>query len=245
MTHAAKLKKAIRARARKTGERYTAARRHVLGEHRRPAPRPAPAPPAAATSTRGLGEAAVRAKTGHGYDHWFAVLDAFGAAARGHTAAARHLREEHGVPGWHSQGITVAYERERGLRAMNQARGGFQVTVTKALAVPVTAVVAALRSGGPWLESADPGLRAALRHGLKPPAKGIATRADGLARLRYKWDATTVEMRIEPRPRGAAISIGNMGLADAAAVEARRGRWRAALAALKRALESGAPGGRS
>ena len=45
MTEAKKLKQAIRARARKTGERYTAARRHVLGTPE--APRAGAASPAA------------------------------------------------------------------------------------------------------------------------------------------------------------------------------------------------------
>ena len=244
MTKARKLKKAIRARAAKTGERYTAARRHLVGAHTA-GPAIAPAPPAPPTAARGVSDAAIRARTGHGYDHWFAVLDAFGAAGKGHTAAARHLRDDFGVPGWHSQGITVAYERERGLRAMNQAKGGFQVTVSKAIRATVAAVVAALRRGGPWLDSADDGLRSSLRRGLKAPSRGVTTRADGLARLRYKWDGTTVEMRIEPRPQGASVSIGNMGLAGAAAVERRRAQWRTALSALKTSLESGAPGRRS
>ena len=243
MTQASKLKQAIRARARKTGERYTAARLHVLGQGK-PATRPVPAPSAPPPS-RPFSDAALVAKTGHGFDHWFAVLDAFGAAARGHTASARHLRDDHGVPGWHSQGITVAYERERGLRAVNQAKGGFQVTVTKAVHVTVPAVVKALRRGRPWLEGADPGLRTALARAVRPPSKGITTRADGLARLRYKWDGTTVEFWIEPRPRGASVAVGNLALADAAAVEVRRGQWRPALGALKEALESGAPRRRS
>ena len=243
MTQARKLKQAIRARARKTGERYTAARRHVLGLGK-PAPRPA-AVAAAPPPPRPFSDTALVARTGHGFDHWFAVLDAFGAAAKGHTASARHLRDEHGVPGWHSQGITVAYERERGLRAVNQAKGGFQVTVTKAVHVPVPKVVTALRKGGAWLEGADPGLRAALARAVRKPAKGITTRADGLARLRYKWDGTTVEFWIEPRPRGASVAVGNLGLADAAAVEVRRAQWRAALDALKASLESGAARRRS
>jgi hypothetical protein len=240
MTRSRKLKQAIRARAARTGERYTAARRHVLAarERRRGAPpAPAPASPAPATSPRGgMSETAVVAKTGHGLDHWFAVLDAFGAATKGHTASARHLAREHGVPGWHAQGVTVAYERARGLRAMNQARGGFQVTVTRVVPAAVPDVVDALRGRPAWLERADPGLRAALARAVRPPAKGVVTRADGVARLRYKWEATTVEMRIEPRPRGASVAIGNMGLADAAAVERRRAQWRAALESLKAAF---------
>jgi hypothetical protein len=52
------------------------------------------------------------------------------------THAATHLHARHGVPGWHCQMITVAYERTRGLRASNQScTGGFQVSVSKAVTV--------------------------------------------------------------------------------------------------------------
>ena len=114
-------------------------------------------------------------KTGHGFDHWFAVLDAFGAKAKGHTASACHLALEQGVPGWHAQGITVAYERARGLRVMNQAASGFQVAVSKMVPADMDTVLSALR--GPerkkWLAGADPALRRALDAALAPDAKGV------------------------------------------------------------------------
>jgi hypothetical protein len=229
MTRASKLKQAIRARARKTGERYTAARRQVLKarERRHMPPPPPPAPP-------GLSEAAVRARTGRGYDHWFAVLDAFGAAARGHTAAARHIREDHGVPGWHAQGITVAYERARGLRAMNQAKSGFQVSVSRVVPGDIETVLAAIR--GParkrWLAEADPGLRRALESALATGAKGMV-RGPKRARVRYKWDGADVELVAEPRGGRTVVVASNTKLRDAAQVAARRSQWRAALDALK------------
>lgn len=148
MTQLKKLKKSIRSRSEKTGESYTAARRQILlaqskktettepsvaADIAAPAP-PAPPPPVpkAAASKGSVSDEAARKKTGFGHDHWFAVLDTFGAAAKGHTAAASHLYEQHGVPGWHAQGITVAYERARGLREMNQScTGTFQVNVSK------------------------------------------------------------------------------------------------------------------
>ena len=72
-------------------------------------PKPAVAP------TRGsVTDEKAREKTGHGLDHWFAVLDRFGGVEKGHSASARHLHDDHGVPGWYAQGITVAYERARG-----------------------------------------------------------------------------------------------------------------------------------
>ncbi|HEX5720635.1 MAG TPA: DUF4287 domain-containing protein, partial [Thermoanaerobaculia bacterium] len=163
MTQQKKLKKTIRARSEKTGESYTAARRQVLLAREEPPPTPppvstskpsAPKPPAKG----GISEESVLKKTGHGLDHWFGVLDAFGGTTQGHTAMAAHLYNEHGIPGWHSQGITVAYERARGLREANQAcTGKFQVSVSKTVPATVAEVVEALKSTA-WLQGADPGL---------------------------------------------------------------------------------------
>jgi hypothetical protein len=87
MTQAKKLKKAIRARAKKTGERYTAARRHVLAARQRKSAGTAPRPRTSSGGT--LSGARTLDRTGHGLDHWFKVLDAFGAREKGHTAAGR------------------------------------------------------------------------------------------------------------------------------------------------------------
>jgi hypothetical protein len=238
MTEAKKLKQAIRARSAKTGESYTAARLQVLKARQkrkpqRPAATPAK-PPRSVAAQPGLGETAVVAKTGHGYEHWFAVLDAFGAGEKGHTAAARHLRDDLGVPGWHSQGITVAYERTRGLRAVNQASTGFQVAVSKMVPGDMNAVLSALR--GPvrkkWLAGADPALRRALDAALAAGAKGVV-RGVKRARVRYKWDATNVELVFEPRATGTSVVAANTRLRDAAQVAERRAQWRVALDALK------------
>ena len=132
MTRARALKQVIRARAAKTGERYTTARRHVLRELNQKAPvaRVAHAAPASAKPT--MSDASFVKKTGHDLAYWFAVLDAFGAVEKGHTAAARHLYEEHKVDGWYAQGITVSYERARGVRAANQrCDGAFEVSASK------------------------------------------------------------------------------------------------------------------
>jgi hypothetical protein len=66
----------------------------------------------------------IRANTGRAWDEWFAVLDAWGAVERPHPEIARWVNQEHGVPGWWAQGVTVAYEQARGLRAPGQRRGG-------------------------------------------------------------------------------------------------------------------------
>ncbi|HEX9942532.1 MAG TPA: hypothetical protein VGG03_10975 [Thermoanaerobaculia bacterium] len=268
MTQQKKLKKAIRARSQKTGESYTAARRHLLlardkkAEASKPSavpepqdaqPEPAaaaamPAPPApspslSASPPRGaLTDEAARKKTGYGFDHWFAVLDAFGAATKGHTAAAAHLYKEHGVPGWHAQGITVAYERARGLRDVNQScTGTFQVSVSKTVPAAVAEVVDALRSAdrrAAWLQDADPALAAALDAaftGDKP--REVKTKGGDYAWLRFPFDGRMVEIRVTGKPKGgASVVADNMDLAGPEQVEQRRAQWRVALAGLQRHL---------
>lgn len=165
MTQARKLKK--QTRARKTGGSYTAARRQVQGQRpRTAASRPTPAFAADVPASLLKKDARLVERTGHGWAHWFAVLDAFGAAHKGHTASARHVGAAHGVDGWYAQEITVAYERARGLRGTNQRMSGeYEVSVSKVLPAPVGEVVAALRSPkrrAAWAGAMDSELRQAL-----------------------------------------------------------------------------------
>jgi hypothetical protein len=239
MTRARALKTLIRARAAKTGERYTTARRHVLNTLR-PSPEPVvrfPSP-APVSSKGGVSDASSRAKTGHGLNHWFEVLDRFGGVEKGHTALARHLYDEHAVPGWHAQGITVAFERARGARAVNQrCDGEYEVSASKVVAAKTADVIKALtdkRSRTRWTGGVDGALIKALAAGLdSPKSKGIVVRADGQGRFRYKWGDTTVQLYFYPKA-GDKVSVvaTNSKLANGAMVEERRATWRAALNAL-------------
>ena len=245
MTRARALKQIIRARAAKTGERYTTARRHVLSElHLQPRPsavtRPAAvrAPADAATPKGQVSDAKAREKTGHGLDHWFAVLDTFGGVSRGHTALARHLFADHGVPSWYCQGITVAYERAHGARAVNQrCDGEYEVSVSKVLAATPRAVALALtdaRRRRHWASDVDAELAKALAAGLTgQSSKGVIVRADGQGRFRYKWGETAVQGMLLPKTGGkVSLVVTQSKLADAAAVERQRAQWRIALNAL-------------
>ncbi len=261
MTLQKKLKKTIRARSQKTGESYTAARHQVLlarekkaetpeqpnpvavQEPQAPVAPPVPETPAAppAKPSRGqVNDEAARKKTGHGLDHWFAVLDAFGGTTKGHTASAAHLHKDHGVPGWYAQGITVAYERERGLRDVNQScTGSFQVSVSKTVPAPVAEVVDALRNPerrAAWLQDADPALVQALDAaftGDKP--REVKTKGDNYAWLRFPWDGTVV-IYINGKPKGASVVADNSDLPSPDLIEQRRAQWKVALAGLQRHL---------
>jgi hypothetical protein len=231
MTKASKLKQTIRARTRKTGESYTAARRSYL---KPPAP-PSPAPRAKARTAGSVSDAKAVENTGHGLDHWFAVLDRFSKGKKDHPGAARNLSQDHDVPMWYCQGITVAWERARGLRAVNQAMTGFQVAVSKMVHADLESVIAAFRPSArrKWLAAADPGLRRALEAALA--GKGIV-RGPKRSRLRCKWDGTSVELVLEPRATGTSVIASNTKLRDAAPGAERRAHWRTALDALKAQL---------
>lgn len=266
MTDQKKLKRAVRARSAKTGESYTAARRQVLQAKEKKAPAAAPPPPPqppaapvaqaapsagtekkaapASTSTRGqVNDASARKQTGHGLDHWFGVLDAFGGATKGHTASAAHLNKTHGIPSWHAQGITVAYERERGLREVNQScAGDFQVSVTKTVPAKVAEVVAALvepKRRAEWLAKADPGLKQVFEAAFTgPKPKEVKVKGSESARLRFRWGASTIEILMTGKATGTTVAVASTNLGDASEVEPRRAVWKAALEGLHRYFAS-------
>jgi hypothetical protein len=241
MTRARALKKVIRARAARTGERYTTARRHVLESLekqsvQRTRPASSPSKPKSVTTRAGMSDARFAERTGHGLSYWFDVLDRFGAVDKGHTAAARHLAEAHKVDGWYAQGITVAYERARGVRAVNQrCDGAYEVSVSKTIDADARSVFEWLSdpSRRRALLKADPDLVEALYAALDDrSSKGFVVRADGLGRFRYKWKESTVQLYLVPKAGKVSFVATNMKLAGTEMVEERRVRWRAVLNAL-------------
>ena len=104
MTQQKTFKRRVRARMAKTGESYTAARRQLLTD----APPPFEPP---------VSEERVVENTGHGWDHWLAVLDEWGARGRTHTEIARFLMDDRG------RGRLVRPVDHRGLRARPRHAG--------------------------------------------------------------------------------------------------------------------------
>jgi hypothetical protein len=238
MTQAKKLKKIIRARARKNGESYTVARRQVLRARASRLPGPPPKP---ARAPRALvSDATSMRKTGKPIEHWFAVLDAFDPKGKVHTDRARYLYEEHHVPEWYCQQLTVSWERARALRVANQAcDGSFQVSVSRAVPASVAEVADAIGSRARrdvWLRGANTALARAVNaafEGEKPRSVKIKDAFN--ANVRIPWDGSTVEIRITGKPKGGSTSVvaDNSNLRQQALVEQRRGQWKAALDALK------------
>lgn len=112
MTKETSFKRRVRERMSKTGERYTAAHSHVF--QRRDRVRAARTRLAADTDRPSDGK--IKDTTGKKWEAWFSILDRWGARERKHGETVGFLMDEHNVPGWWAQAITMWYERARGMR---------------------------------------------------------------------------------------------------------------------------------
>lgn len=233
-------KQRVRTRMTKTGESYTTARQQLLRKAGGPrtvqpeattgVPTPeetavvaAPIPPDAQL----VADAAMQRATGKGHAEWFGLLDAWGGTEHNHTEIARWLSQNHGVPGWWTQNITVAYERARGLRARHQMRDAFSISVTRTVsAAPERALEAftdaAIRER--WLPDA--------------PMAQRPTRAKLAARFDWADPPSRVIVAIVPKGTDrAVVAVAHEQVPDAETGELLKRKWRDWLGDLKAVLE--------
>ena len=215
MTEDKARKRSIRTRMAKTGESYTAARRHVVKSKAKPSPR--------LSVDLGKSDETIASGTGKTWDEWFAILDSWGATERSHTEIARYVREELDVPGWWAQTVTVGYERGRGMRGVNErAGGGFYVGVSKTLPISAKKLFEEFtdtRKRNRWLE------RGALRTRTSQPGKS--------ARFDFSDGESRVFVYFESKGRSkSTIHVEHGRLSDKKAVEEMRAFWKGRLADL-------------
>ncbi len=69
-----------------------------------------------------ISDAAMLKATGHGPDHWFPILDALSKAESVRSELTKRFWRENQekLSAWWAQMTTVEWERERGIRAVNQ-----------------------------------------------------------------------------------------------------------------------------
>jgi uncharacterized protein YndB with AHSA1/START domain len=221
-------KQRVRARMTKTGESYTAARRQLLDKTGDPAAAGVDESTVAAPELL-TSDDAMRRGTGRGHEEWFALLDAWGATDRKHPEIARWLRETHDVSGWWAQGITVDYERARGLRAPHQTGAGFSISVTRTIAASPEQALAAFTS-------------AAIRRRWLPdaPMRQRPTRAALSAR--FDWSEPASRVVVNVVPKGAdktVVAVAHEQLPDAEAADRLKVAWRQSLGELKAVLQRG------
>jgi uncharacterized protein YndB with AHSA1/START domain len=216
MTKEKAQKRTTRARMAKTGESYTAARRHAVG-------------PKEELRAEDLGQpdAKVRQNTGKGWREWLRTLDTWGAKERKHKDTATYLMEQHGVPGWWAQTITVGYERARGIRAKHQSLDGtYQVSVSKTFPAGVGKLFKAFAEAterNKWLE------RGTLKVRTKHQNRSV--------RFDFQDGASRVVASFDAKARSkTTVTVQHERLADADAVEEMRGFWKEHLNRLANSL---------
>jgi hypothetical protein len=217
-------KRRVRERMSKTGESYTAARRHVVvGRDRLETARTRLSSAKELASDEKLTEA-----TGRDWQAWLSLLDRWGARDRKHRETVDYLIGEHTVPGWWAQAITTGYERAHGLRLKHQQPDGFTIYASKTISVPIDVLFHAFvdeRSRVRWLMDGPMAIR------TSQPAK-VA---------RFDWPDGTSRILVTFEAKGPSKStayVSHERLPDAAAGEAAKLAWRERLEGLKSFLES-------
>jgi len=221
------LKRRVRQRMSKTGERYTAARRQVLARAE-PANAVAPSSAKRPPADGGPSDELYLERTGRPWEQWVEMLDAWGAQDRPHPDIVRWLMSEHSVDGWWAQSLTVRYEKHIGRRVVGQRSGGvFVASATRTIGASPDACFDALvdpQTRSRWL----PDLELELRTSTRARSARFNV-GDGAQRLIVGFEA-----------KGGArctVSIEHERLADAAETERTKILWRQRLSALKGLLE--------
>lgn len=222
MTRQKAFKRLVRTRMEKTGESFTAARARLLSADE---PQGSEGP-ALATS-----DAAIRERTGRGWEEWFDQLDDWGAAERPHREIARWVAEQLGIEplAWAAQAITVSYERARGGRAVGEHADGFAITVQKTVAVPAERLY-------------DAFVDESLRRKWLPGGELRERTATRPRSARFDWGESDsrINVTIDAKGEGrSTASVEHARLGDAAEAERMKAHWREHLSALKSLLEGG------
>ena len=232
-------KRVVRARMRKTGESYTAARAQLLRVKQASIAKPAPArraakpippplivPPSRYAEIAGMSDASVKDATGCTWERWVNALDYRQAYTWSHRDIAKYLREKYKTPSWWTQMVTVGYERIKGLRAQGQQRSGsYTATRSKTVGAPLAALFAAFE---------DTELRA------RWLPKSEMTRATKNKSMRLVLDdGSQVVLGFTSKGDSKSqVAVEQTGLASAAAAAERKAFWSGRLDTLAVQLSS-------
>jgi hypothetical protein len=171
MTNQKDFKRLVRARMRKTGESYTAARAQLLAKptrtraskHNSRTNSASVKPSDGYAKLAGMSDAVVKEKTGCQWDRWVKALDQYGAPELPHREIVDLVQTKYKVGDWWAQMVTVGYERIKGLRARGQRRdGSYEATKSRTFNVPIATLHHAFADAAArrrWLNEPDAKVR--------------------------------------------------------------------------------------
>jgi uncharacterized protein YndB with AHSA1/START domain len=179
-----------------------------------------------------MSDEAVKAKTGKDWAAWFKILDQAGAKKMGHQEIVAVLSNQHGVGPWWQQMVTVTYEQARGLRAKHEKPAGYEISVSRTIAAPVTKVYQAWqddKARAKWLP--EPGT----------PELPIVIRTAAVNNsMRITWpDKTSVSVNFYAKGAAKSQVVAQHGkLPNAKSAARMKTFWSGALDRLKKQVES-------
>jgi uncharacterized protein YndB with AHSA1/START domain len=174
----------------------------------------------------GIGDDAVKAKTGKTWQEWVTALDKAGARDMRHSDLAAMVQTRFGVADWWSQMVTVGYEQAIGKRQPRQKADGFAASASRTVDQPAAALFRAFhnaRSRARWLD-----------HDL------TIRKATAPKSLRITWGDGKTHVDVNIYPKGAAksqVSLQHTRLASSREAERMKKYWGEALDRLKEELE--------
>jgi uncharacterized protein YndB with AHSA1/START domain len=173
-----------------------------------------------------MGDDAVKAKTGKKWDQWFAILDKAGAKEMSHKDIVKLLNSKHDVGPWWQQMVTVTYEQARGLRQRHEKPGGYQISVSRTVNVPLASLYKAVaneKSRSRWLSEDGLAVR------KTTPNKSM--------RGTWKDGKTSLEINFYPKGDGKSqVVVQHSKLPDAKAAAKMKTFWAKALDRLRESL---------
>ena len=168
----------------------------------------------AMTTQPKVSDEAVKRATGRDWNEWCRLLDKEGAATMAHGDIATLVDQKFNGGPWWSQMVTVGYEQLRGLRALHQKAGGFEISRSKTIGAPITRVFKAWQT---------PGLR---RKWLADPDLTVST-AIANKSLRFAWidGKTRAVAYFADKGDRTAVTVQHLKLGDAKAAAKMKKYW--------------------
>jgi hypothetical protein len=233
MTENKDLKRLVRARMKKTGEAYTAARAQIARKPRAKTPVVPAATPKEYATLAGMSDAIIKEKTGCTWGKWVKSLDYHGAEEMSHRDIAALVSEKYKVADWWTQAVTVGYERIKGLRARGQRRDGtYEATKSRTFDVSVVTLFDAWADASTrkrWLDDGNVKVRTASR------PKSMRLGFD---------DGTIVAVGFMPKGKAkSAVAVQHMKLTDRKSADRLKQYWSERLDTLRETLATPAAAG--
>ncbi len=178
------------------------------------------------TFTPRMSDDAVESKTGKNWSRWFKHLDAAGGKKMTHQEIVAHLADKHGVRPWWTQMVAVTYEQARGLREIHEKPSGYEISVSRTVAAPISKAFKAWTDESvrkKWL-----------------PAKMTIRKATTNKTLRIAWeDGQTIVAAafVAKDAKKCQVVAQHMKLPDAKAAAKMKKFWGDALDRLQKSIE--------